>query len=209
MCLRVLKESNKSRFDRYSHQKQCIDHIPYYLSRLSCAHFSRNPKNSCIHRLSMNKFLNKSCSIKSITRLVIIVIINFYWHIKRVNRQLLTNIEQNQYRLIDSISFRWTWYHHQNTPFPQVTCRCHTSWWQTLPVYKLGKSLLPQVVATCRSDKSIHVHCFLKKGHCNMISVMVITRLEFEFELTDTANLEVQTNPYNLFDSVLKKTKIT
>ena len=32
MCLRVLKESNKSRFDRYSRQKQCIDHIPYYLS---------------------------------------------------------------------------------------------------------------------------------------------------------------------------------
>ena len=31
MCLRVLKESNKSRFDRYSRQKQCIDHIPYYL----------------------------------------------------------------------------------------------------------------------------------------------------------------------------------
>ena len=42
MCLRVLKESNKSRFDRYSRQKQCIDHIPYYLSRLSHAHFSDN-----------------------------------------------------------------------------------------------------------------------------------------------------------------------
>ena len=38
---------------------------------------------------------------------------------------------------------------------------------------------------------------------------MVITRLEFELELTDTANLEVQTNPYNLFDSVLTQTKIT
>ena len=32
MCLRVLKESNKSRFDSYSCQKHCIDHIPYYLS---------------------------------------------------------------------------------------------------------------------------------------------------------------------------------
>ena len=32
MCLRVLKESNKSRFDSYSRQEQCIDHIPYYLS---------------------------------------------------------------------------------------------------------------------------------------------------------------------------------
>ena len=30
MCLRVLKESNKSRFDSYSRQEQCIDHIPYY-----------------------------------------------------------------------------------------------------------------------------------------------------------------------------------
>ena len=104
MCLRVLKESNKSRFDRYSRQKQCIDHclvpgrlslkrarkerregvpfpwslavhhqslafsarlchakneaheeeagidhIPYYLSGLSRAHFSDNlPRNSCI-----------------------------------------------------------------------------------------------------------------------------------------------------------------
>ena len=50
MCLRVLKESNKSRFDRYSRQKQCIDHIPYYLSGLSRAHFSDNlSRNSCIH----------------------------------------------------------------------------------------------------------------------------------------------------------------
>ena len=49
MCLRVLKESNKSRFDRYSRQKQCIDHIPYYLSALSLAHFSDNlSRNSCI-----------------------------------------------------------------------------------------------------------------------------------------------------------------
>ena len=49
MCLRVLKESNKSGFDRYSRQKQCIDHIPYYLSGLSRAHFSDNfSRNSCI-----------------------------------------------------------------------------------------------------------------------------------------------------------------
>ena len=39
MCLRVLKESNKSRFDRDSRQKQRIDHIPYYLSGLSRANF--------------------------------------------------------------------------------------------------------------------------------------------------------------------------
>ena len=49
MCLRVLKKSNKSRFNRYSRQKQCIDHIPYYLSGLSHAHFSDNlSRNSCI-----------------------------------------------------------------------------------------------------------------------------------------------------------------
>ena len=32
MCLRVLKESIKSRFDSYSRQEQGIDHIPYCLS---------------------------------------------------------------------------------------------------------------------------------------------------------------------------------
>ena len=39
ICLRVLKESNKSRFDSFSPFEQCIDHIPYYLSGLSRAHF--------------------------------------------------------------------------------------------------------------------------------------------------------------------------
>ena len=39
MCLQVLTESNKSRFDSYSRQEQCIDHIPYYLSGLSHAHY--------------------------------------------------------------------------------------------------------------------------------------------------------------------------
>ena len=39
MCLRVLKESNKSRFDSYSRQEQCIGHILYYHSGLSRAHF--------------------------------------------------------------------------------------------------------------------------------------------------------------------------
>ena len=52
MCLRELKESNKSRFDSYSRQEQCIDHIPYYLSRLPRAHFSDNlSQNSCIQRV--------------------------------------------------------------------------------------------------------------------------------------------------------------
>ena len=49
MCLRVLSESNKSRFDSYSRQEQCIDHIPYYLSGFSRAHFSDNlSRYSCI-----------------------------------------------------------------------------------------------------------------------------------------------------------------
>ena len=42
ICLRVLKESNKSRFDHYS-QEQCIELIPDYLSGLSRAHFFRQP----------------------------------------------------------------------------------------------------------------------------------------------------------------------
>ena len=43
ICLRVLKESNKSRFDRFSRYEQCIDHIPYYLLGLSGVHFFWQP----------------------------------------------------------------------------------------------------------------------------------------------------------------------
>ena len=43
VCLRVLKESNKSRFDSYSVKNRCIDHIPYYIAGLSCAQFLRQP----------------------------------------------------------------------------------------------------------------------------------------------------------------------
>ena len=43
ICLRVLKEINKSRFDSFSRYEQCIYHIPYYLSGLSRAHFFRQP----------------------------------------------------------------------------------------------------------------------------------------------------------------------
>ena len=39
ICLRVIKESNKSRFDSHSRQEQCIEHIPYYLSGLLRAYF--------------------------------------------------------------------------------------------------------------------------------------------------------------------------
>ena len=49
ICLRVLMESNKSRFDSYSRQEECIDHIPYYFSGLSLARFPDNlSRNSCI-----------------------------------------------------------------------------------------------------------------------------------------------------------------
>ena len=41
MCLCVLTESNKTRFDSYSLPEKCIEHIPYYLSGLSRAHFFR------------------------------------------------------------------------------------------------------------------------------------------------------------------------
>ena len=50
MCLRVLKESNKSRFDSYSRQEPCTDHIPYYLSGLSGAFSDNLSRNSCIAR---------------------------------------------------------------------------------------------------------------------------------------------------------------
>ena len=43
MCWRVPEESNKSRFDSYSRQEQCIDQIPYYLAELSRTHFFRQP----------------------------------------------------------------------------------------------------------------------------------------------------------------------
>ena len=43
ICLRVLKGSNNSRFNNYSQYEQFIDHIPYYLSELSRAHFFRQP----------------------------------------------------------------------------------------------------------------------------------------------------------------------
>ena len=43
MCLQLLTESNKSRIESYSCQKQYIDHIPYYLSGLSRAHLFRQP----------------------------------------------------------------------------------------------------------------------------------------------------------------------
>ena len=43
LCLRVLKESNESRFESYSVREHYIDHIPFYLSGLSRAHFFWQP----------------------------------------------------------------------------------------------------------------------------------------------------------------------
>ena len=51
MCLRVVTESNKSRFASYSRQEQCIDHIPYYLSGLSRAHFFRQPFSKQLYNI--------------------------------------------------------------------------------------------------------------------------------------------------------------
>ena len=39
ICLPVLKESPKYKFDSYCRQEQCIGHIPYCHSGLSRAHF--------------------------------------------------------------------------------------------------------------------------------------------------------------------------
>ena len=50
ICLRVLKESDKSRFDSFSRYEQCIDHIPYYLSGLSRAHFFRQPFSKQLYK---------------------------------------------------------------------------------------------------------------------------------------------------------------
>ena len=40
LCLKVLKESNKTKFGSYSVRNSLFNHIPYYLSGLSRAHFS-------------------------------------------------------------------------------------------------------------------------------------------------------------------------
>ena len=43
ICLRVLKESSKRRFDSYSARNSELIVSPYYLSGLSRAHFFRQP----------------------------------------------------------------------------------------------------------------------------------------------------------------------
>ena len=46
----MLKESNKSRFDSFSRQEPCTDHIPFYFSGLSRAFSDNLSRNSCIAR---------------------------------------------------------------------------------------------------------------------------------------------------------------
>ena len=53
ICLWVLKESNNSRFDSFSRYEQFIDHIPYYISGLSRAHFFRQPFSKQLYILSI------------------------------------------------------------------------------------------------------------------------------------------------------------
>ena len=65
MCLRVLKESNKSRFDSYRPQEQCIDHIPYCLSGLSRAHFFRQPFSKQMYSRTPGQYLSISPSVDS------------------------------------------------------------------------------------------------------------------------------------------------
>ena len=70
MCLQVLTESNKSRFDSYSRQEQCINHIPYYLSGLSYAHFFRQPfaKQLYLHHVLFLCFLWTTAKSESQSR---------------------------------------------------------------------------------------------------------------------------------------------
>ena len=64
--LRVLKESNKSRFDSYSRREQCIDCIPYYHSGLSRANFFSDnlSRNSCIRKADALKTYAVSKCVK-------------------------------------------------------------------------------------------------------------------------------------------------
>ena len=57
MCLRVLKESNKSKFDSFSRYEQCIDHIPYYISGLPRAHFFRQPFSKQLYSIPSLRFV--------------------------------------------------------------------------------------------------------------------------------------------------------
>ena len=51
MFASAIKDSNKSRFNSYSHWEQCTDHIPYYLSGLLRAHCFRQPFSKYLYRL--------------------------------------------------------------------------------------------------------------------------------------------------------------
>ena len=87
MCLRVLKESTTNKFDSYNRQEQCIDHIPYYLSGLSRAHFSDNvSRNSCIclTEISIKTWL--------IDFLLLFIAQDGGWRVKRVEGLTVQNL---------------------------------------------------------------------------------------------------------------------
>ena len=64
VCLQVLKESNKSRFESYKVGHGLFDHIPHYLSVLTLAHFLDDPsRNGCIQQRTSSfvlAFANRS-----------------------------------------------------------------------------------------------------------------------------------------------------
>ena len=62
MCLWVLKESNKSSFDSYSRQEQCIDYIPYCLLGLSRAHFFSDNLSRNSHGWTNLKKIKTDCN---------------------------------------------------------------------------------------------------------------------------------------------------
>ena len=52
LCLQVLKESNKSRFDSYSVRNKCIDHIPYYLfGFVACTFFATTSLEIAVYQI--------------------------------------------------------------------------------------------------------------------------------------------------------------
>ena len=88
VCLRVRKESNKSRFDSFTRYEQCIDHIPYYLSRLSRAHFFRQPFSKQLYIINRTlhgclETRNFSSHVENISLIRCALLWNIFQHSKR------------------------------------------------------------------------------------------------------------------------------
>ena len=96
ICLRVLKESNKSRFDSFSRYEQCIDHITYYLSRLSRAHFFRQPFSKQLY-MPVGYFFQSRFSAGKISPISIIFgILNKEW--SNFNKLLIAYLFSCRYK---------------------------------------------------------------------------------------------------------------